>query len=134
MNIFERAARCKLRFTVTTGIIAVEDLFDLPLTVTGNRLSLEKVARQVYSELKQFDDVSFVDIKPSPRKIELELQLDIVKHVIESKKADQIAADTRAKKIELRRRLNEALAKKEDEKLGGMSIEDIQKELAALDD
>lgn len=133
MNIFERAVRAKLRFTSSVGILSAEDIFELPLTNTGNRASLDKIAREVYSELKTFDEISFVDTKPNPVKIELQLKFDIIKHVIESKKADLSAAETRLKNDERRRKLSEILAKKQDASLEGMSEEDILKELEALE-
>lgn len=132
MNIFERAARAKLRFASSVGELTTEQLFDLPLATTGNRASLDRVAREVYGELKTYDDISFIETKPEPRKVQLELQLEIVKHVIESKKADLAAVETRAKKAELRRQLTEVLAKKQGEQLEGLSVEDIQKKLAEL--
>jgi len=48
MNIFERAARAKVRFSSAVGELTTEQLFDLPLTATGNRLSLDAVARDIY--------------------------------------------------------------------------------------
>ena len=132
MNMFERAARCGLRFNSSKGEITTEDLFDLPLEATGNRLSLDQVAREVYKELKSYDEVSFVQTKPEPRRVSLELQMEIVKHVTESKKADLAAVETRAKKAELRRQLTEALAAKQGEELKGLTVEQIQTKLADL--
>lgn len=134
MNLFERAARAKTRIVTFKGPIAAEDLFDLDLTATGNRLSLDRVARDVYAELKQYDEVSFVETRPEPRKIELQLQLDLVKHVIEAKKAEASAAETRAKKMELRRQLTEALADKQAEGVKAMTVEEIQAKLNELGD
>lgn len=132
MNIFERAVRAKLRFNSPIGELTTEQLFDLPLGSTGNRPCLDKVAREVYGELKAYDEISFIETKPEPRKVQLELQLEIVKHVIQSKKDDIMAVENRAKKDELRRQLTEVLAKKQGEQLEGMSVEDIQKKLAEL--
>ncbi len=137
MNIYERAARAKLRFTSTgtpTGELATEHLFDLPLTSTGNRASLDKIARDVHGQLKQFDECSFVETKPNPEKIAMELRLEILKAVIESKKADAKAAETRAQRAQLRERLTEALATKEGEQLKGKSVDELRKQLAELDE
>lgn len=136
MNIFERAARSKLRIAVSGGVLLVENLFELPLTAPGRKLSLDLVAREVHNELKGFDDSSFVETTPEPRRVELQLQLDLIKHVIESKKQDaasaQAAAQTRAQKAEDRRLILEALAQKRGETIKGLSEEDLRKKLAEL--
>lgn len=132
MNIFERAIRNKLRFSSSVGDITAEQVFDLPLTAKGEKPSLDVLARAVHSELKAMDEVSFVDEKPNPRKIELELQLDILKHVIESKKADRDAAAKRVENEERRKRLLAALANKQDAALANMSQEEIKAELDKL--
>lgn len=134
MNIFERAARAKLRFSSSVGLLTTEDLFSLNLTERGNKPSLDAVAREVHKELKGLEEVSFVDTKPNPRKEELQLQMDILLHVIESKKSDLAAAETRAKRAELRRQLTEVLAAKQGEALKSMSMEDLQAKLAELSD
>ncbi len=132
MDIFERAARCKLRFNSAIGDLSVEYLFDLPLVATPGRPCLDGLAREVYGELKGIEEISFVETKPDPRKTELTLKLDILKHIIESKKADVAAAENRVKRIELRKQLTEALAAKQGDVLKSMSVEDIQKKLEEL--
>lgn len=133
MNIFERACRRKLRFASSVGLLAAEDLFCLPLVDKGNRPSLNNIGVAIMEELKAMGEFSLVDTKPNDRKEELELQLEIVKHVIESKKADAAAAETRQINMEKRKKLAALLADKQDEKLKGLSEEQILAELAKLD-
>lgn len=133
MNIFERAARAKLRYPSSVGALTTEQLFDLPLTAKGDRVDLDKVAREVYHELKSLEEGSFVDIKPDPRKTDLELRLEIVKHVIAAKLEAKAAAEKALEKAERKRKLLGALASKEESELAGMSKEDIEKEIAQLD-
>lgn len=131
MNIFERAARNKLRFQSSVGLLSVEDLFDLPLK--GRKgADLDEVARGIYVELKEIGEISFVDEKPDARKTELELQLEIVKHVIQSKKDAVARAEKAAATAERKRKLLNALASKEDQALEGMTREQIEAEIAAL--
>jgi len=132
MNIFERAARNRTRFQVTGGNLTVEDLFDLPLTAFGNKRDLDKVAREVHAELKGYEEASFVTTKPEPRKVELQLQMDIIKYIIECKQRDVAAAETRAKNLAEERRLLEILERKEGEKLEAKSEDEIRKRLAEL--
>lgn len=133
MNIFERAIRKKLRFASIRGELTTEQLFDLPLT-SGSAFSLDGIARSVHAELQEVTTASFVDIKPDPRKTDLTLQLDILKHVIAAKQKAIADAENTALKTEKRRKLIDALAMKEDQERASMSREDILKELEALDE
>ncbi len=132
MNIFERAIRRKLRFSTNRGDLTTEQLFDLPL-ISNDSFDLDNVARDISRELRDINEGSFVNAKPDPRKTELELQLEIVKHAIESKQADIAAAEKRQATVEKRRRLVDALAAKEGEELAGKSREELLKELEELD-
>lgn len=131
MNIFERASRAKLRIPTMKGSLTVEQLWDLPLVVS-NGLSLDMVARAISRELKDQTEESFVDIKPDPRRTELELTLDILKHIIESKKLDAARAETIRANAEKRRKLMEILERKENSELEGKTKEELLKELEAL--
>lgn len=132
MNIFERAARRQLRFKSSVGYCTTEDLFTLDL-VHKSKPNLNAIGIGIMEELKGMGEFSLVETKPNEYKETLELQLEIVKHVIESKKADAIAAQTRADKAEKRRKLSEILANKQDETYKNMTPEQIQAELAKLD-
>jgi hypothetical protein len=133
MNIFERAARAKLRFDSPVGDLTVENLFDLPLMHTNpNKANLDDIARGVARELREIGEGSFVMVKPDPRKADLELRLEIVKHVIESAQAARTAAENRKANEQRKQKLMDALAAKDDQALAGMSREDIQAEINKL--
>lgn len=127
-NLFKIATRRKTRFPSTRGLLTAEQLYDLPLT------DLDTTARAINSELKSLTEETFVEVKPDPRKGQLTDALDLVKEVIADKLADKATAEKRNKKAALRRTLTDALARKQDEALSTASIEDIQKQLAELDD
>lgn len=137
MDIFEQASRQKLRFPSTKGELTTEQLWDLPLLVTGNArgtgFDLDTIARGINADLKAITEDSFVVTRPDPRKAVLTLKLDILKHVIAAKIDENEARKASAEKAEKRRKLLDALAAKEDAELGSKSKEDILKELAALD-
>ena len=126
MNIFERAARNKLRFSSNRGLLITENLFDLNLE------DLNKIAIDVNSTLKEQTQESFIEVKTNSVQKELELKLDILKHVIESKQKAAKAAETRMENATRKRILEEALVKKKDAELMKMSAEDIAKELEKL--
>lgn len=132
MSIFEQATRMKLRFLSSVGNLTVEDLWDLPLTVRGDRPDLDKVARSVYRDLRSLQEGSFVNVNPDPRVAELELKLEVAKHIIASKQADAATAQTAMENAERKRRLLSALASKQDAELMNMSREEIEAEIAKL--
>jgi hypothetical protein len=132
MDIFENASRRKLRFQTTVGELTTEQLWDLPLTSKGGRVNLDAIARSVHAELKGLEEVSFVECKPDPRKDGLELDLEILKHVIAVKLAEREEADKAATRAQRRAKLLDALASKENDELTGMSKDDILAELNSL--
>lgn len=91
MNIFERAAREKIRFEFK-GPIATEDLFDLSM------VNLDLLYRDISTELKNQGGSSLVkDGTESEYTSLLQLQVDLIRHVFESKLEEQKA--TRAENI-----------------------------------
>ena len=132
MNIFERASRGKLRFGSTIGQLSTEQLWDLPLTSKGDRPNLDAMARGVFHELKGLEEASFVEGKPDPRKADLELRLELLKHVIAVKLELKAAAEKAAENAERKRKLLNALAAKDESLLQGMTKEQIEAEIAKL--
>lgn len=130
-NIFEIASRRKFRFASSIGDLTTEQLWDLRLSGAGH--TLDNVAKTVNNELKSISDESFVVTRPNPRKGELEMMLDIVKHVISVKMADRDKAAAAADRAEQRRKLAEALINKRDAALANMSEEELTAKLAELD-
>lgn len=126
MNIFERASRKALRFSSVKGDLTTEQLWQLNLN------ALDTVARRVNTELKSISEESFIATKPDPRKPDLELRLDILKHIIASKLADEEAAKTRAEKAAKKDLLLKALASKQNEAVANMSEAEIRAEIEAL--
>lgn len=126
MNIFERSTREKLRFLTTKGTISTEDLWDLSLE------SLDRAAKSLNKQVKEDGEESFIKTKTAANKT-LELQFEIVKHVITVKMAEAEEKKLRAEKNARRAQILELIAKKEVANLEGKSIEELTSELAALD-
>lgn len=135
MNIFEKASRLKLRFPSTVGNLTVEQLWDLPLTArsTANP-DLDSVAKAVNADLKGVTEESFVSSSDNPKKAAYELQLEIVKHIIAEKIAARENEKQRADRAARKAEILAVLETKQQEELKGKSVEDLQKELAALSD
>lgn len=131
MNIFEEAVKQKLRFSTPKGNLAVEDLFDLPLSSTTGKTNLDDIARGLHLALKNETEVSFVE--PRSRKASvLDLQFEVVKSVIASKMAENAAENLRRKNSEKRQKIMELIAAKEDEAVKGLPLEELQKMLDSL--
>ena len=129
--MFEKAARLKLRFDSPKGLVTVEDLFDLPLTVRNGGASLDNVAKGIARQIRDTETESFV-LTTSKADTILQLKLEIVKHVIAIKKAEADAADKAAEKKATKQKILAIIADKKDEQLKGSSIEDLEKQLETL--
>lgn len=124
-NIFEQASREKLRFGVRQGQVATEDLWDLSLP------ALDTLAKTLNKEVKDSSETSFIK-KKSTADATAQLKFDVVFSVITTKLAEAEAAATAADKKARKAKLLELIDSKENEALGGKSIEDLKKELAEL--
>ena len=122
---FEKASRMKLRFHTTQGNLALEDLWDLSLT------KLDAMFKKLNKTLKESDEDSLLSTKTSGDKI-VEMQVTIVKHVVEVKLAEKEASENRAANKLKREKLIELLAKKQDANMETMSEADILKEIEGL--
>lgn len=131
-NLFEIASRKAFRFPSARGELTVEQLWDLPLQSRSN-FDLDSLARSVNTALKAVTEESFVATTINHAKAELEMKLELVKYIIAVKIAENKAISDRAAKADKRKKLIAALAQKEEEALGGMTKEQLEKELAALD-
>ncbi len=131
MNIFETAARTKVRFESSKGLVTVEDLFDAPLTSKGG-YDLDSIAKLASRNLKEAGEESFVATAPNPARAALELKLEIVKSIIATKVSENAAKLDAAAKAQQKERLTGLLAEKQDEKLKGMTEEEIRAQIAAL--
>ena len=130
-NVFEKATRLKLRFDTGKGQLTVEDLWDLPLTSTINKANLDEIARSLHKQLKNDDDVSFVD-KDKKSDAIVQLKFDIVKHIIEVRlEENEKKAAARANSAK-RQVLLQALAERETEDLKNKTPEEIRAMLADL--
>ena len=126
MNIYERASRKKLRFTMAKGQIATEDLWELSLP------ALDLLAKSVNKACKDNSEESFIEAK-TPAATEDDLRLDILKHVIAAKLAAKDAAAKRTANTERVAKLRELIEDKDDEAMKGKTKEELLAEITALE-
>lgn len=125
MNLFEQATRAKLRFESNKGLLSAEDLWDLPLT-SAKSVSLDGIARALHRQLRSGDDISFVN-PGTTANVADQLRFDIVKHVIDTKMAENAAANDAANRKEKKQHLLGIIAQKEGEALTALSVDDLRK-------
>lgn len=117
-NLFEIATRKKFRYPYN-GMISTEDLWDLPVE------KLDTIYKKLTKEKKNDEEDSLLTLKTKNN--DLEDCIEIVKFVVAYKLN---AAEEAKKKAEARRknqRIMELIAKKQDEKLESLPIEELEK-------
>lgn len=125
-KIFEYATRNKVRFPFK-GMISVEDLWDLSLT------NLDSIYKTLNKQVKQSEEESLLSTKASVD-TELEVQINIVKHIVSVKLAEKEAAEKASAKKAQKQKIMSIIATKENEALQNSSIDDLKKMLDELGD
>jgi hypothetical protein len=132
-NIFEYATRNKLRFSSVRGELTVEQLWDVPLR-SRDGFDLNVVAKDANNAVKKISEENFVETTRTPQHTRLETALEVVKHVIGIKLAEEEAAKTRMARKQEKEKLLSILAEKQAGKLSELSERELQKRIAALED
>jgi len=127
-NLFEIATRNRYRFDTTKGQLSVEDLWSLPLTARQGGVSLDSIAIDIHRQLQALGTVSFVSDNVSDGRVtELNNQLEIVKHVIQYKKAEIQAKTDRVAREERREQIQAILQDKKDAALRDLPVEELER-------
>lgn len=130
--MFEKCARLKLRFVSPQGSLTAEDLWDLPLTSTrANQANLNNIAKAISRQLKSENEEDFVNPKSGADEA-LQLALDIVKHVIQVRQAENETARASAERKEKKAKILEVIARKQDQDLEGKPLEELQEMVTSL--
>ena len=125
-TLFVNASRRKFRFQSAKGLLTTEDLWDLSLA------ALDKIAVDLDDKIQKAGRKSFIG--RSTADTESTQQLDVVKFVIETKQAENELAKIKETKRAQKQFLESLLEKKKIMQLEGLSVEDIEKQLAAIPD
>lgn len=127
-NLFEIAAKNKYRYKTNKCLINSEDLYDLPLKTTRiNDISLNLVAKNLFQEIKEEEEVSFVEPTTNRKRTTLENKLEIVKHVIKVKQDAIHAKEQRLADKENDAMIDQLIADKKTKSLSELSVEELQK-------
>jgi hypothetical protein len=120
MDLFEKAAKNKIRFETDKGYLTCEDLFDLPLT------QMDILARAINQKVKDASVESFITKKPKVS-AELDLKFSIVKRVIEIRLKDIETAEKYLVDKARRDKILDIIVDKEDDDLKSMDVKDLKK-------
>jgi hypothetical protein len=130
-NLFEYITRNKLRFASVRGELTIEQLWDVPLR-SRDDFNLNTLAKAANKALKDVSEENFVETTKTAAHTRLEVAMEAVKYVIETKLAEEEAAKQRAAKKQEKEKLLAILAEKQDGKLSELSEKELQKRIAAL--
>jgi hypothetical protein len=136
MNIFEYAARNKVRFQSTKGELSFEQLWDLPLRPKDSKddFHLDAVARAANKAWKEISEESFVKTGKTSEHTRREVTFEIVKYVIATKLVDEEVAKTRVSRKLEKEQLLSVLAEKQLGKLSDLSVKALKERIAALEE
>lgn len=123
-ELFINATRANYQFPFR-GMINVIDLWDLSLT------NLDSVFKTLNAEVKKSEEESLLNTK-SKEDEELSNKIEIVKYIVSVKLDEKKKREDAKKNAEMRQRLLEIKAKRQDAALENMSDEDLDKALAEL--
>ena len=129
--MFEKASRLKLRFDSPKGLLAVEDLWDIPLQSDTGKTNVDDVARAINAKLKSDEAVSFVDPGKASNELD-QLKLDIVKHIITVRLAERERKRLERERAAEKEELIAILADKQREGRKAMTEDEIKARIAAL--
>jgi hypothetical protein len=124
INLFEVATRANYQFPFR-GMINVIDLWDLSLT------NLDSVFKALNAEAKKHEEESLLNAK-SKEDEEISNKIWIIKYIVSVKLAEKKAREDAKKNAEMKQRLLEIKAKRQDAALENMSDEELDKALAEL--
>lgn len=123
-ELFINATRNNYQFPFR-GMINVIDLWDLSLT------NLDSVFKTLNAEAKKSEEESLLNTK-SKEDEEISNKIEIVKYIVSVKLDEKKKREDAKKNAEMRQRLLEIKAKRQDAALENMSDEDLDKMLADL--
>lgn len=123
-ELFINATRNNYQFPFR-GMINVTDLWDLSLT------NLDSVFKTLNAEAKKSEEESLLNTK-SKEDEEVSNKIEIVKYIVSVKLDEKKKREDAKKNAEMRQRLLEIKAKRQDAALENMSDEDLDKALAEL--
>ena len=122
--MFEKASRLKIRFPYK-GNCSVEDLWDLPLK------DLDIIFRTLNTKKKMENEESLLLVKTQEDEI-LDLQISIIRKVFNTRMQEKQAQENKAALAAEKQKLMGLIAKKQDQELESLTIEELTAKINQL--
>lgn len=134
-NIFEIATRDAYRFDTGKGLLSVEELWDLPLS-SEKGTSLNGIFASLGDAIEAAGKATGHSLVNPAAKIDASLGVKsaIVKHIFEVRSAENKAKLDKVARAESRRIIEDTIRAKKADQIASTSLEDLEKQLAALKD
>lgn len=129
VNIFEQATREDLMFQLPVGELNVQALWKLKPTKRNGKLvdDLAIYEQDLQEQLSKFNGVRRRgSIAKTQEQNTLELKLAIVSHILDVREAEEELAKQEASKKIHNDKIMALIAKKQEDKLGDLSVEELQ--------
>ncbi len=129
VNIFEQATRLDLTFQLPIGELKINDLWKLKPTRRAGKV-VDDLADYEVELQEQLSKFGLVKRRGSNYKTQeqqlLELRLAIVSHILDVRESEATAAKQEAANKAHNDKIMALIAKKQDDKLGDLSVEELQ--------
>jgi len=117
--MFEKASRMKLRFAYK-GVCSVEDLWDMRL------VELDSLFKALNTQLKAREGESLLGAVSPADKV-LDLQIEIIKHIVKTRLTERDARMASAEKAEKKQKILGIIADKQNAVLLDTPLEELMK-------
>ena len=121
--MYKQASRTGLRFTTNRGVLTVEQVWSLSL---ADLAAVIKAAKKLLKVSDSDDELSFLG-ETTPVDQENQLKFDILKDIYLTKKKESEEKQTAAEIKAHNKRIDELIARKQEEALEGKSIDELEK-------
>lgn len=121
MSLFEKASRLKLRFNTSKGSITTEQLWDLSLE------DLDLMYVQLEKLVPNASLTGLIKKRSNKQAKELELKIELIAHVFNTRQQEVTESQERVAVIERNKKIDDLIAKKKDQSLENLSIEELEK-------
>lgn len=120
--MYKQAAKLKLRFTTSKGVLSCEQLWDLSLIDLSNSI---KAVKKI---LKKNDDDELAFLEESKTvDVENQLRFDILKDVYLTKKKENEERQMELERKRQNQKILTIIEEKKESNLRNMSVEDLEK-------
>jgi len=129
MDLFTTAVKTGLNFQTSRGVVLPQDLWNMPLTCKGD-FNLDTISRDLLKKIRSTQEDSLVSVS----KVDSvdELRLEVLKFIIADKQAEAAASKLAVANKQERDVLLALKAKKQQDQLGALTVDEIEAKLSAL--